>query len=60
MKECDVQREAQHQSHTRGLQKAEKQIVRLKKRMEVLAAEACCLKEGRQEAIKQKDATIQR
>lgn len=55
-----MQMEAQHQSHTKGIQKAEKQIVYLKNKIEVLAAEACCLKEGRQKAIEQRDAKIQR
>ncbi|XP_026206327.1 coiled-coil domain-containing protein 57 isoform X2 [Anabas testudineus] len=60
LKQCDVQMEAQHQSHTEELQKAEKQIVQLQNRIEVLAAQACCLQEDRQEAIEQQDQIIQR
>ncbi|XP_067365261.1 coiled-coil domain-containing protein 57 isoform X3 [Channa argus] len=56
----DAQLEAQHQSDTRELQKAEEHIAKLHKSMEVLAAQVCRLQEDQHEAMKKKDETIQR
>lgn len=57
LRESNAQLEAQCQAHTEQLQKAEKHVVKLQEDMEVLAAQA---REDQQEAMKQKDETIQR
>ncbi|XP_038591731.1 coiled-coil domain-containing protein 57 isoform X5 [Micropterus salmoides] len=60
LKEYDLHLEAQCQGHTEQLQKAEKQIVILQENMEVLAAQTRSKEEDQQEAMEQKDETIQR
>ncbi|XP_040923345.1 coiled-coil domain-containing protein 57 isoform X2 [Toxotes jaculatrix] len=60
LKECDGQLEAQCQAHTKQLQKAEKHIVKLQEKVEVLAAQLRCTQKDQQEAMAQKDETIQR
>ncbi|XP_039990755.1 coiled-coil domain-containing protein 57 isoform X3 [Xiphias gladius] len=59
LRECDAQLEAQRQAHTEQLQKAEKHIVELQENMEVLAAQVHCIQRDHQEAMEQKDETIQ-
>ncbi|XP_038591729.1 coiled-coil domain-containing protein 57 isoform X3 [Micropterus salmoides] len=59
LKEYDLHLEAQCQGHTEQLQKAEKQIVILQENMEVLAAQTRSKEEDQQEAMEQKDETIQ-
>ncbi|XP_054457861.1 coiled-coil domain-containing protein 57 [Anoplopoma fimbria] len=60
LKECDAQLEVQHQAHTERLQAAEKHIVKLQGEVEVLAAQLRCIQKKQQEAVQQKDETIQR
>ncbi|XP_074476556.1 coiled-coil domain-containing protein 57 isoform X2 [Sebastes fasciatus] len=60
LKECDTQLEAQCRVYTERLQKAEKHIVKLQGDVEVLAAQLRCGQEHQQEAMGQRDETIQR
>ncbi|KAM7382220.1 hypothetical protein PAMA_012875 [Pampus argenteus] len=60
LKECEGQLEVQQQVHTQQLQRAEKHIVKLQEDMEVLSAQAHCVHKDQQEAMEQKDETIQR
>ncbi|KAM7371281.1 hypothetical protein PAMP_010766 [Pampus punctatissimus] len=60
LKECEGQLEAQQQVHTDQLQRAEKHIVKLQEDMEVLSAQAHSVQKDQQEAMEQKDETIQR
>ncbi|KAM6899166.1 coiled-coil domain-containing protein 57 [Lycodopsis pacificus] len=60
LKECGAQLEAQCQAHTERLQKAEEHIVKLQGEVEVLAAQLRCRQKEQQEAMQQKDETIQR
>lgn len=60
LKKRDAQLEAERQGHTEQLQKADKHIVKLQEKMEALTAQAHCTQEAQQEALKQKDESIQR
>ncbi|XP_022621733.1 coiled-coil domain-containing protein 57-like [Seriola dumerili] len=60
LKECDTQQEAQRQAHTEQLQKAEKHIVKLQENVEALTAQIRRIQDDQQEAVEQKDETIQR
>ncbi|XP_035526239.1 coiled-coil domain-containing protein 57-like [Morone saxatilis] len=60
LKERDAQLEVRCQAHTEELQKAKKRIVKLQENMEVLAAQVRCSQRTQQEAMEQKDKTIQR
>ncbi len=60
LKGCDAQLETQCQAHTEQLLKAEEHIVKLQENVEVLTAQACCIQKDHQEAVEQKDETIQR
>ncbi|XP_023274753.1 coiled-coil domain-containing protein 57 isoform X1 [Seriola lalandi dorsalis] len=60
LKECDTHREAQRQAHTEQLQKAEKHIVELQENVEALTAQIRRIQDDQQEAVEQKDETIQR
>ncbi|XP_051272731.1 coiled-coil domain-containing protein 57 isoform X2 [Dicentrarchus labrax] len=60
LKERDAQLEVRCQAHTEELQKAKKRIVKLQEDMEVLAAQVHCSQRTQQDAMEQKDKTIQR
>ncbi|XP_078019538.1 coiled-coil domain-containing protein 57 isoform X3 [Epinephelus lanceolatus] len=57
--ECDGQLEDQYQALTEQLQKAERHIIKLQGSIDILAARVCCIQEDHQEAMKEKDETIQ-
>ncbi|XP_070783698.1 coiled-coil domain-containing protein 57 [Enoplosus armatus] len=59
LKECDAQLEDQCRAHAEQLHRAEKHIVKLQENMDVLAAQAHCKQQDHQEAMEQKDETIQ-
>ncbi|XP_008277554.1 coiled-coil domain-containing protein 57 [Stegastes partitus] len=56
----NAQLELQHQANLKQLRKTEKQIIKLQKNIDVLAAQARCVQEDQQKAMEQKDETIQR
>ncbi|XP_071318725.1 coiled-coil domain-containing protein 57 isoform X2 [Trachinotus anak] len=60
LKVCDAQLEAQRQAHTVQLQKAERHIAKLQENTEALAAQIRRIQEDQQQAVEQKDETIQR
>ncbi|XP_059181101.1 coiled-coil domain-containing protein 57 [Centropristis striata] len=60
VKQCSVYLEAQYQTQTEQLHKAEKQIVQLQGRVQSLAAQLRCIQEEQQKTMRQKDETIQR
>ncbi|XP_049916262.1 coiled-coil domain-containing protein 57 isoform X1 [Epinephelus moara] len=57
--ECDGQLEVQYQALTEQLQKAERHVIKLQGSIDILAARVCCIQEDHQEAMKEKDETIQ-
>lgn len=60
LKRCDMQREAERQAHTQQLQKAEKHIVKLQEKAQVLTAQIRHMQDDQREAVEQKEKTIQR
>ncbi|KAG7239766.1 hypothetical protein INR49_028353 [Caranx melampygus] len=60
LKRCDMQREAERQAHTQQLQKAEKHIIKLQEKVQVLTAQIHHMQEDQREAVEQKEKTIQR